>query len=295
MRTDNDSWDLASSVGATATMVATSRALASRSAKPLIDDPFAEPLVRAVGMDLFTQVLDGQIPPEFPDYDADRASEHMAVRTRFYDDFFLNAVRSGIRQVVILASGLDTRAYRLSWPTGTVVYEVDMPEVLDFKADTLAGLAAEPTADRRAVAIDLRDDWPAALRDAGFDPTAPTAWSAEGLLVYLPADAQDKLFDHLTARSAADSQLATEYVPDMSVFGHKQLQERFEQSSVNIVDLIYQGDRNHVPDYLGGLGWQSSTRTAEKLYTAHGLTYPDDADFALFADVTYLSAHLGPA
>ena len=292
MRSDKDSWDLASSVGVTATMVATSRALATRDADALIHDPFAEPLVRAVGMEFFTQMLDGHAPADDPDYDPKRSSEHMAVRTRFYDDFFLNAVRGGIRQVVILASGLDTRAYRLSWPAGTVVYEVDMPDVLDFKSRTLAEMSVEPAADRRAVAVDLRDDWPAALRAAGFDPSVPTAWSAEGLLVYLPADAQDALFDRISALSAAGSEVACEYVPDMSVFAHEDLRARFQQSTINISDLIYQGGRSHVPDYLAGLHWHSSIRTAEALYEANGLDYPEGVEFALFADVTYLSATL---
>ncbi len=127
----------------------------------------------------------------------------MAVRTRFFDYFFLDAAEAGVRQAVILASGLDTRAYRLPWPAGTVVYEIDQPEVIEFKTRTLADLGATPTADRRTVGVDLRDDWPAALRDSGFDTTQPTAWSAEGLLAYLPPDAQDRLFDNITALSAA--------------------------------------------------------------------------------------------
>lgn len=293
MRSENDTWDLASSVGATATMVAAARALATRDDDALIHDPFAEPLVRAVGMDHFTQLLDGHTCDDDPEFDPKLSGEHMAVRTRFYDDFFLNAVRGDIRQVVILASGLDTRAYRLSWPAGTVVYEVDMPEVLEFKARTLAGLSVEPATDHRAVPIDLRDDWPAALCNAGFDPSAPTAWSAEGLLVYLPADAQDVLFDRLTVLSATGSQLACEYVPDMTVFAREQLRERFAQSSIDITGLVYPGARSHVPDYLTARHWHSSTRTAEQLYSANGLRYPGGETFALFADVTYLSATLG--
>ena len=114
--------------------------------------------------------------------------EQIAVRTRFFDDFFVQATESGIRQAVILASGLDTRAYRLPWGAGTVVYEIDpQPQVIAFKTRTLADLGAEPTAQRRTVAIDLRADWQAALVEAGFDIQEPTAWSAEGLLVYLPA------------------------------------------------------------------------------------------------------------
>lgn len=291
-RNDDDSWDLASSVGATATMVAASRALATRSADALIDDPYAEPLVRAVGLEFFVHLLDGKVPDAQPHYDAERSGEHMAVRTRFYDDFFLNAVRSGIRQVVILASGLDTRAYRLPWPKDTLVFEVDLPGVLEFKSTTLRALDAEPAAKHRTVAVDLRDDWPAALRAAGFDPAAPTAWSAEGLLVYLPSAAQDRLFDELTALSAPRSQFACEYVPDMSVFGHEALREMFEESAVNVRDLVYQDDRSQVPEYLSRLDWCSSVRTAEQLYAANGLDYPDAAEFAMFSDVTYLRAEL---
>lgn len=291
-RNDDDSWDLASSVGATATMVATSRALATRSADGLIDDPYAEPLVRAVGLEFFVHLLDGKVPDAQPHYDAERSGEHMAVRTRFYDDFFLNAVRGGIRQAVILASGLDTRAYRLPWPSDTVVFEVDLPGVLEFKSTTLRALDAEPAAKHRSVPVDLRDDWPAALRAAGFDPAMPTAWSAEGLLMYLPSAAQDRLFDELTALSAPRSQLACEFVPDMSVFGHEGLREMFEQSAVNVRDLVYQDDRSQLPEYLGRLDWCSSLRTAEQLYAANGRSYPDSEEFAMFSDVTYLRAEL---
>lgn len=111
-----------------------------------------------------------------------RMAEHHAVRTKFFDEFFMDATRAGIRQVVILASGLDSRAYRLAWPAQTVVYEIDQPQVMEFKTRTLAELGATPTADRRVVTADLRADWPTALGAAGFDPTQPTAWSAEGLL-----------------------------------------------------------------------------------------------------------------
>jgi methyltransferase (TIGR00027 family) len=154
-------------------------------------------------------------------------------------------------------------------------------------------LRAEPIADRRAVAVDLRDDWPRALRNAGFDPTVPTAWSAEGLLVYLPSDAQDRLFDNITALSAHGSVVACEYLPDMSVFEHPRLRERFAQSEINVGDLIYTGERTHVPDYLDRLGWRTTGRTSEELYAVNGLTYPDDEDLALFADLTYLAADLG--
>ena len=126
----------------------------------------------------------------------------MGVRTKYFDEYFVEATDNGVRQVVILASGLDSRAYRLPWPDGTVVYEIDQPQVIEFKTTTLAGIGAQPTATRRTVAIDLRADWPTALQAAGLDTTAPTAWLAEGLLIYLPPDAQDRLFDNITALSA---------------------------------------------------------------------------------------------
>src|ERR1700740_1314912 len=194
LRSDSDSWDLATSVGATATMVAAQRALAS--AAGLIDDPFAAPLVRAVGIDVYSRLVNGEIPvTEEHEFDPDRMARGMAVRTRFYDRHFLDATRSGIRQAVILAAGLDARASRVPVPKGTVVYEVDLPDVIAFKTSTLSKLGAEPTAERRTVTVDLRDDWPAALQAAGFDPQAPSAWSAEGLLVYLPPEAQDAVFE----------------------------------------------------------------------------------------------------
>jgi methyltransferase (TIGR00027 family) len=193
VRTENDSWDLASSVGATATMVAAARALASKQAEPLIEDPFADPLVRAVGIDFFTKLLDGEIDlmeSDDPQFNPLRVIDLLAVRTKFFDEFFLAAAAAGVRQAVILASGLDSRAYRLRWPQGTVVFEIDQTAVIEFKTGTLARHGAEPAAGHRPVAVDLRDDWPAALRANGFDDTKPTAWSAEGLLAYLPPDAQ---------------------------------------------------------------------------------------------------------
>jgi methyltransferase (TIGR00027 family) len=281
-RTSNDTWDLASSVGATATMVAAARALASKEAEPLIQDPYAGPLVRAVGIDFFTKLIDGVIATA--DVDDGGAAQlmtgMMAVRTRFFDDFFLDATRGGVRQAVILASGLDSRAYRLPWPDGTVVYEIDQPQVIEAKTAAMADIGATPTADRRAVAVDLRDDWPEALRRAGFDTTQPTAWSAEGLLVYLPPEAQDRLFDDITALSAPGSQLSTEYHPD----GGASLGERANAVSdawvthgfnVKLTDLFYAGDRKPVVDYLTGLGWQVHARTRPEVFAGYGREFPD--------------------
>ncbi|WP_046318383.1 class I SAM-dependent methyltransferase [Mycobacterium sp. UM_Kg1] len=282
-RSDNDSWDLASSVGTTATMVAAARALATAEPDAIISDPFAAPLVRAVGVDFFTKMVDGALEPAVA-AEAKAAAEPMtavmAVRTRFFDDFFRDAAAAGIRQFVILAAGLDSRAYRLDWPQPSVVYEIDQPEVIEFKTRTLAALGAQPSADRRAVAVDLRDDWPAALRERGFDPMQPTAWIAEGLLVYLPPDAQDRLFDHITALSAPGSRLATEFHPDggAALSGSNQsLGQRFAAQGLDldIASLVYPGERNPVGSYLSQRGWKVSERSREAVFAAYGRSFPD--------------------
>ncbi|UQX11635.1 class I SAM-dependent methyltransferase [Candidatus Mycobacterium methanotrophicum] len=293
-RSDRDTWDLASSVGATATMVAAARALATQDADPIINDPFAAALVRAVGMDFFIRVVDGQITPtdtgESGEVELQTETDSLAVRTRFFDDFFTGATAAGIGQAVILAAGLDARAYRLTWPPGTVVYEVDQPTVIDFKTETMASLGAEPTTDRRTVSIDLREDWPTALRETGFDDAKPSAWSAEGLLMYLPPEAQDRLFDHITALSAPGSQLATEYHPDsgptMAERG-KAMNARWAKlgCDVDLSGLFYDGQRNNVAEYLSARGWQVASRARRKLFADYGRAYPTDEALAAFRNI----------
>jgi methyltransferase (TIGR00027 family) len=303
-RTDDDTWDLSNSVGATATGVAVGRALASRGPDPLITDPFAEPLVRAVGVNFFTRIASGELDPAHVDDNGDfgmqRMGAMMGVRTRFFDEFFLGAADAGIRQAVILASGLDARAYRLPWPTGTTVFEIDQARVIEFKTTTLADLGASPTADRRAVPVDLRHDWPAALRDAGLDPSKPTAWSAEGLLPFLPPDAQDRLLDNITALSPAGSQLATENVQgagDAVQTMADRMREVTDQwrehgFDIEMTDLWYAGDRNDVVDYLDGHGWATSATGVPELAAAYGLSLPaDTADrAATLASLQYVTA-----
>jgi len=298
-RTEGDTWDLASSVGATATGVAAARALASRGPTPLIEDPFAEPLVKAVGAEVFTKMLNGEVDFEQadPSFNPRQMAERIAVRTRYFDNFFTAATDSGIRQAVILASGLDARGYRLPWPSGTSVYEIDQPQVIEFKTTTLADLGARPTADLRGVGIDLRNDWPAALRAKGFDIAQPTAWIAEGLLIYLPPDAQDQLFDNIASLSAAGSRLATEFVPDTDVFTDERAQARSERwrrlgVSVDMRELVYQGKRSHVIGYLEAGGWHVIADAVPDLYAANGFTLPDDEGSQVLADVKLISATL---
>ena len=308
-RSDDDNWNLASSVGVMATMVATARAIASRAEEPLIVDPFAEPLVRAVGIDMFTKLASGELLAK--ELDGGEAggmqwiADNMAIRTKFYDDYFLDATQAGIRQAVILASGLDSRAYRLPWPAGTTVFEIDQPEVIDFKTQTLAALDASPSADRRAVGADLRFDWPKTLRDAGFDPTVPTAWSAEALLGYLQPDAQDQLLDTVTELSAPGSRVATETrtnfdapAHDEKSANHSQVIDRMQRMAerwreygfdFNLRELIYFSKRS-AEAYLADLGWKLTGTSINELFIAHGL--PPLPEGSSFSSLGYICGEL---
>jgi methyltransferase (TIGR00027 family) len=289
-------------------MVAAARAMATTADDALINDPFAEPLVRAVGVDFFTKLASGELRAE--DLDADTASvgmarmtDNMAVRTKFFDEFFLEATAAGVRQAVILASGLDSRAYRLAWPARTTVYEIDQPEVIEFKTRTLAEFGAEPTADRRTVAVDLRFDWPSALIAAGFDPSVPTAWSAEGLLGYLPPEAQDKLLDTITELSAIGSRVAVESTPSVDAADHEKAIERMQAAAeqwrnhgfeLDFADLIYMGDRNEASAYLADHGWQISSQSVKQLLSENGLPeiIEEDEDIARFGELQYVTGIL---
>ncbi|MEV6070623.1 SAM-dependent methyltransferase [Nocardia sp. NPDC052001] len=209
MRTDDDSWDITESVGATAIGVAAMRAYETGREDAVFQDPYAGKLVGAVGSDSWTRMLRGQ------DQDLRETGGafirgvmgyFLIARTLYFDRYFADAMDVGVRQFVILASGLDARAYRMQWPSGSVVFELDLPKVLEFKANALAD---EPIGvDRREVPVDLRQDWPKALRDKGFDPNQPTAWLAEGLLRYLPGEAQDRLLANVAELSAPGSRMA---------------------------------------------------------------------------------------
>lgn len=203
-RSDDDEWDIASSVGYTALLVAGWRAVHATSPDPLARDDYARLFITASADPYLTGVLAN--PPTSET--ATAFPRLYGVQTRFFDDFFVAATAHGIRQAVIVAAGLDSRAYRLDWPSDTKVFEVDQPKVLEFKSRVLAEQAAEPAAQRIEVAADLREDWSIPLRAAGFEPDKPTAWSLEGLLPYLTGQAQDALFTRIDELSAPSSRIA---------------------------------------------------------------------------------------
>lgn len=277
-RTHDDTWDITSSVGTTAVMVAAARAAETEQDDALIRDPYAQMLVANAGAGPWTTMLDEDVLARAAAIDPEVAAifKHMrnyqAVRTHFFDDFFTKASAAGIRQIVILASGLDSRAYRLDWPAGTTLFELDQPKVLEYKAETLAANGVEPTVTLHQVPIDLRHDWPQALRDNGFDAAAPTAWLAEGLLMYLPADAQDRLFENITVLSAPGSRIAAETVGVRSEERRAEMQQRFEkiadelgiERNVDVQELMYNDhDRADVAEWLRAHGWRADGITSQ--------------------------------
>ena len=278
IRSDGDSWRITESVGATALSVAAARAVETAAADPLIRDKFAYLLVSSAGQSWARLASDLEwIGDDDHGRRAHRlAVDYQAVRTHYFDSYFTEAVGASIRQVVILAAGLDSRAFRLDWPGGTSVFEIDQPQVVSYKTTTLESAGATPTANRHTVPVDLRDDWATALTDAGFDPSQPTAWLAEGLLPYLPAEAQDRLFEILTSLSAPGSRVAVEAFSlgaadnDRRRAARRARFERMRQRlglDINVETLTYQeSDRADAAEWLTEHGWQvSSVSNADEM------------------------------
>jgi methyltransferase (TIGR00027 family) len=298
-RTEDDSWGITEGVGQTALGVAWSRSQESTSGCPLFTDPYAQ---------LFIDAAIDRGWQEPPKYMLDRIRAiggYAASRTRWFDEFFIAAGANGIDQAVILAAGLDARGWRLPWVDGTVLYEIDQPKVLEFKAQTLAQHDAKPSVSRYvAVPIDLRQDWPKALRDTGFDATEPAAWAAEGLLPYLPADAQDQLFERICELSAAGSRIGVESF-GAGFFDREYLASRREQMRrlredagedadakvPDTADLWYIEDRTDVVEWLTEHNWEASGVESIELMTRYGRWTPDQAD-AVAPRTVFVEGHL---
>jgi methyltransferase (TIGR00027 family) len=278
LRSDDDEWDIVSSVGYTALLVAGWRALHAVSAQPLVRDEYATHFITASQDPYLTGLLADPGTSEgatvFP--------RLYGVQTRFFDEFFASSADRGIRQAVIIAAGLDSRSYRLNWPSGTTVFEVDQPKVLEFKDRVLAQHAATPAAHRVDVAADLRDDWSKPLRAAGFDPQKPTAWSVEGILPYLTGDAQDTLFTRISGLSAPGSRLgigALGSCLDRNLLAA--LEETYPglnmSGDVDFSDLTYDDAAKTKPaEWLAEHGWTvDPVRTNPELQADYGRTPPD--------------------
>ncbi|CQD10817.1 methyltransferase, putative, family protein [Mycobacterium europaeum] len=300
-RTDNDSWEITESVGATALGVASARAAETRSENPLIRDPFAQVFLDAAGDGVWNWHSAPQLPDELVEAEPELPLQmramvgYMACRTAFFDEFFLAATGAGIRQAVILAAGLDARAWRLPWPDGTTVYELDQPRVLDFKLSTLAQHGAQPACHRVTVPVDLRHDWPAALRQAGFDPSLPSVWSAEGLMPYLPAAAQELLFDRVHQLTAPGSRVAVEALGPKFLDPEFRAKRRERMDRVRALmarvdpdrevprtdELWYFEEREDVGEWFRRHGWDVTVTPSAELMAGYDRAAPKEVEDAV--------------
>ncbi|MGV0739307.1 class I SAM-dependent methyltransferase [Mycobacterium syngnathidarum] len=293
-RTDNDNWDITTSVGSTALFVAASRALEAQKEDPLAVDQYAEVFCRRVGGDWIAAVEGTD--PEHPLQTEFGESfvTFQGARTKYFDEYFTRAIDAGIKQVVLLAAGLDSRAYRLPWADGTVVYELDQPQVLEFKRETIDGLDDAPRAERREVAIDLRDDWPRALQDSGFDPARPSAWIAEGLLIYLPATAQEQLFAGIDALAAPGSFVGIEEAEPMpdEAFEAKRAEAAASDEENAFFTLVYNQQHEPAQRWFGSRGWDAVATPLHRYLVDVGrpVPAPDSEAGLMTGTITLVSA-----
>ncbi|BBZ44029.1 class I SAM-dependent methyltransferase [Mycobacterium parmense] len=291
-RCDDDHWDIVSSVGYTALLVAGWRAVHAVSPHPLVRDEYAKDFI-AASQDRY---LAGVLANPGTTEDELAFPRLYGVQTRFFDDFFTAAGEAGIRQAVIVAAGLDSRAYRLDWPDGTTVFEIDLPKVLEFKAGVLGDRGAVPKARRVEVAADLRTDWPRSLEAAGFDVESPSAWSVEGILPYLTDEAQNTLFTRISGLSAPGSRVAVGALG--SRLDHDQL-EALEAAhpgvnmsgDVDFSVLTYE-PRTGPAEWLAPHGWNvEPVRNTLQLQAAYGMTPPEvDVKIDSFMRSQYVTA-----
>ncbi|WP_375486618.1 SAM-dependent methyltransferase [uncultured Mycobacterium sp.] len=281
-RPESDSWDITESVGATALGVAIARAAESECECPLFTDPYAQWFVDAA------TERGWQAPSSGPMAERLRAlGGYAAARTKWFDEYFIAAGANGIQQVVILGAGLDSRAWRLPWVGGTVVYEIDQPTVLQFKSDTLTRRGARPAIGYVSVPVDLRHDWPKALREGGFDPSAATAWCAEGLIPYVSAADQDLMFERVAGLAAPGSRVAVDTF-SASFFDSEYLERRSEKmrrlressDMQPAQDLWFIEERTELTEWLTQRGWQVTAIEALDLMERYGRSPDGDPDDA---------------
>lgn len=256
-----------SPVSRTALSVARVRAYESSRPDPLFVDPYAVAFVTAAGL---------EPAPTNPNSSLARGLVvHGILRTRFYDD---RLPAAGADQVVLLAAGLDTRAYRLDWPAGTRVFELDLAPVLAFKQQVLDGLGAVPRIERTALPADLLDPgWPERLVAAGFDPARRSVWLAEGLLVYLTAEEAAGLLTAVAALAAPGSRLLTEQGRDVS--------RTPQDPSLSHMTGLWRGGLGPGTDgWLAGNGWTPGITPLVRLGEEYRRPLPDPASTTAFIE-----------
>jgi methyltransferase (TIGR00027 family) len=251
----------------TALAVAAGRAVEASRPDKLIDDPYAAALVEKAHSSQDWPLVWPPNPLDAPPlhHPILLASTYIGMRTRFIDDFLQPAEQTP--QTVILGAGLDTRAYRLPWTDDARVLELDLATVLEFKAEVLAGLSAEPECELVSVPADLSRSWAEQLQAAGFDRNQPTTWVIEGLLPYLDADAQLLTLQEVAALSAPGSRAVIERavaLPRTEDF-EAMLREFSIQTGLPMSELLARADPPDPARFLGLAGWRCTEHPVEEL------------------------------
>ncbi len=285
-------------MGSTAMNVARSRAAESRRADRLFDDPFAREFVLAASPEPAEPPGDTARQPSVGEAVnlASVLDEYVPIRTRFFDDYLRDAGEAGCRQVALLAAGLDTRAFRLVWPEGVRLFELDLPDVFAFKERVLASRHATPACQRHVVPVDLRGDWPAALLDAGFRPDRATVWLLEGILMYLAEDERNAVLEQVGGLSVSESRLALEPpgwtipasllpslargVIDQSALTQLRALTEAAQSDPSVRDPLA---------WLAGHGWKGRLHGAKEQFASYGRSLPPLVEVMLGAAPRWLA------
>jgi methyltransferase (TIGR00027 family) len=255
-----------SGVSETALGAAEMRAHESSRTDRIINDPYAASFVAAAPplfADIPSLVDEGELAALVA-----AGVDSVAIRTRFVDDFLSRACAAGCHQVVLLAAGLDTRAFRLNWPEDVRLYELDLPELFGFKERILAEEGAVARCERRVVEVDLREDWPSRLARVGFEPAIPSAWVAEGLLVYLSSEDAARVLTSVGELAAPGSQLSLDY--EVSRDGSSQTGTRSIAGMREVTSMWQGGLGSAVPKWLSDHGWRVRTHDGASLAQEYG-------------------------
>jgi methyltransferase (TIGR00027 family) len=198
---------------------------------------------------------------------AESTAGYIAIRTRFFDDLVTREMERNIRQCVLVAAGMDTRAFRLPLAENAVVYELDLPEALDWKSQTLATAAAKPGCRRVAVGVDLREDWLPNLTASGFDREQPSIWVVEGLLYYLTESQVRALLQRISQAAAPGSRFGADLV-SASFFSSPWTKSALEMMAKS--GMPWQFGSDDPEALLAENGWQATVHQAGEGGLNHG-------------------------
>lgn len=242
-------------LAATARWTASVRAAESQRPDCLFNDPWAKLLAGEEGASWIAQRTPDKVLP-------------IVIRTRYFDDFLQRtAQEEDIRQVILMAAGLDTRGFRLNWAEGVHVFEIDQPAVMQYKEQVLYAAHAQPACTRRVIEQDLAGSWQAALVGAGFQPDLPSLWLLEGFLFYLPYEKVTAVLEGVSAMAAPESWLGFDII-NSAMLTHPYTKAWIEMQAASGAPWI--GTLDDPEAFLDPLGWKAELTQAGQPDASYG-------------------------